>query len=549
MSGKNWQKIKAALPAPCVIAQLLVVVILFLISLVVIAAESADPARILHRGNSAEPVTLDPHLSEDVASGNIARDLFEGLTSESPDGMVVPGLASGWEISADGKTYTFRLRDNLSWSNGDPLTTKDMVYALRRAVNPATGAPLSDLLLPVSNAVDVMKGKLTPEQLGVSAPDDHTLVITLAAPAPWFLQVLSHPVTAPVHAASITQHGDKAFTAGKLVSNGAYALSEWSPYDRVMLSRNKHYHANTDSWFDQVIYYPIDNNNAEFNRYRAGELDWTDTIPPNKLKQIRRDLPGQAFISPYLGTYYYGFNLTRNPFKDKPGLRRALSLVINREVIAGKLLGNGELPAYRWLPPGLGGQTSPGKEDQTMDKQARLSEAKRLYEESGYGPGNPLRMTLHYNSSEQNKRIAVAISAMWKSALGVKTELINEEWKVFLANRKGKVVTQAYRASWIADFNDASSFLTLFTSGHAKNDTGYSNPDYDTLVERINLNQAAGERNSLIDDAETLLLDDQVIIPIYHYVSRHLVKPSIKGYQSNPLDHHYSKHLYRAKGS
>ena len=446
MSGKNWQKIKAALPAPCVIAQLIAVIILFVISLVVIAAEAADPSKVLHRGNSAEPVTLDPHLAEDVASGNIARDLFEGLTSEGPDGSVLPGLASGWEISTDGKTYTFSLRDRLSWSNGDPLTAKDFVYSLRRAVDPATGAPLSDMLQPISNAVDVMKGKLTPDQLGVSAPDDRTLVITLASPAPWFLQVLSHPIAAPVHGSSITQHGDKAFTAGKLVSNGAYMLVEWSPYDRVILSRNDHYYANADSWFDQVLYYPIDNNNAEFNRYRAGELDWTDTIPPNKLKQIRRDLPGQAFISPYLGTYYYGFNLTREPFKDKPGLRRALSLVINREVIADKLLGNGELPAYRWLPPGLGDRTSTGEENHARDKASLLNEARRLYKEAGYGPNNPLRLTLHFNSSEQNKRIAVAISAMWKSALGVKAELINEEWKVFLAHRKGKVVTQAYRA-------------------------------------------------------------------------------------------------------
>lgn len=544
MPGKHWQTVKSALPAPCVLLQLLVVVVLFLLSLLAMADETTAPARTLHRGNSAEPVTLDPHQSEDVATGNIARDLFEGLTSEARDGSITPGLAARWDISDDGRTYTFYLRENLAWSNGEALSTADIIYSFRRAIDPATGAPMADLLLPIINAPEIMQGQRPVDQLGIKQLDERTLVITLSTPTPWLLEVLSHPIAAPVHAKSLSEHGGKAFTPGKLISNGAYRLSAWSPYERIILKRNKHYYANADSWFDSVVYYPIDNNNLEFNRYRAGELDWTDTIPPNKLAMIHRDLPGQDFISPYLGTYYYGFNLTRPPFKGNPSLRRALSLAIDRNVITKKLLGNGELPAERWLPPGLA-----GRPDQTttykQDRRQQISEAKRLYQEAGYGPSRPLNLTLHYNSSEQNKRIAVAISAMWKSALGIKTELVNEEWKVFLANRKGKVVTQAYRASWIADFNDASSFLALFTAGHIKNDTGYANATYDALVNEINFSRNADNRSKLINQAEQLLLDDQVIMPIYHYVSRHLVKPDIRGYETNPLDHHYTKHLSR----
>jgi oligopeptide transport system substrate-binding protein len=544
MPGKNWSRIKAALPPPCVIAQLLTVIALFLFTVLAFAGATDDPDKTFNRGNSAEPVTLDPHRSEDVATGNILRDLFEGLTTEDRDGSIIPGSAENWDISADGMVYTFHLRNCLAWSNGEALTAADFMFSLKRAVDPETGAPMASLLAPVVNATAIMRGGLDVDKLGIEMPDSHTLIIKLIAPTPWFLQILAQPVAFPVYATSIIEHGNKAFAAGKLVSNGAYRLEAWSPYERVSLTRNDKYRDNANSWFSRVIYYPIDNNNAEFNRYRAGELDWTDTIPPNKLKIIKRDLPGQDFISPYLGTYYYGFNLTREPFKDKPELRQALSLAIDRKVIAEKLLGNGELPAERWLPPGIEGVES----DQTnakVTRQQQITEAKNLYQKAGFSKSNPLHMTLHYNSSEQNKRIAVAISAMWKSILGIKTELINEEWKVFLGHRKGKIETQAYRASWIADFNDASSFLTMFTTGHAKNDTGYANTDYDKLVEEITVNQDAAVRSKQIAQAEQTLLDEQIIIPIYYYVSRHLVKPAIRGYQANPMDHHYSRYLYR----
>lgn len=544
MSGKNWQRIKAALPPPCVIAQLIAVIALFLFAVLAIAGTIVEPEKILNRGNSAEPVTLDPHRSEDVATGNILRDLFEGLTTEDRDGGIIPGAAESWDISDDGTAYTFHLRNCLAWSNGEALTAADFIFSLKRAVDPETGAPMASLLAPVVNATAIMRGELGVDKLGVEMPDSHTLIIKLIAPTPWFLQILAQPVAYPVYATSIIEHGNKAFAADKLISNGAYRLETWSPYERVSLLRNDKYRDNTNSWFDHVVYYPIDNNNAEFNRYRAGELDWTDTIPPNKLKMIKRDLPGQDFISPYLGTYYYGFNLTREPFKGKPEVRSALSLAIDRKVIAEKLLGNGELPTDHWLPPGIEGAIN-AHANTTVDRQNQIAEAKQLYQQAGFSKSHPLHMTLHYNSSEQNKRIAVAISAMWKSVLGVKTEMVNEEWKVFLGHRKGKVETQAYRASWIADFNDASSFLTMFTTGHAKNDTGYENPDYDKLVEEITVNQDATARSKQISQAEQMLLDDQIIIPIYHYVSRHLVKPDIGGYQANPMDHHYSRYMYR----
>ncbi len=495
----------------------------------------------LHRGNSTEPVTLDPHQSEDVSSGNILRDLFEGLVTEDAAGNLIPGAAEKWSISKDGLTYTFHLRDCLAWSNGEALTAADFVFSLRRALDPETVAPMAELLTPIKNARDVIKGSQPLEQLGIDMPDSHTLVIRLQQATPWFLQVLSHPIAFPVYATSLVNHKDKAFSAENLISNGAWQLQQWIPYEKLQLKRNTKYYDDKKTSFSQVIYYPIDSSNAEFSRYRAGEFDWTDTIPPNKLGWINKNLPEQAFISPYLGTYYYGFNLTRPPFKGKPDLRKALSLAIDRSIITAKLLGNGELPADRWLPPGLVTEATV----KPAGKEQNIKLAKELYRKAGYSQSNPLHTTLHYNSSEQNKRIAVAIAAMWKKNLGVKVQLINEEWKVFLNRRKSKTETQLYRASWIADYNDASSFLALFTSNNAKNDTGYANQDYDSLIEQIESTMDNEKRDGLIQQAEQKLLDDQVIVPIYHYVSRHLVKPDIKGYQPNPLDHHYSRYLYR----
>jgi len=500
-----------------------------------------NPSEILHRGNSTEPVTLDPHQSEDVSSGNILRDLFEGLVTEDPAGNLIPGAAERWDISEDGLSYTFHLRDCLAWSNGEALTAADFVFSLRRALDPETVAPMAELLAAIKNARDVMNGSKPVEQLGIDMPDSHTLVIRLQQATPWFLQILSHPIAYPVYASSLIKHKDKAFSAEHLVSNGAWQLQQWVPYEKLQLKRNTKYYNDKKTSFNQVIYYPIDSSNAEFSRYRAGEFDWTDTIPPNKLGWINKNLPGQAFISPYLGTYYYGFNLTRAPFKDNPDLRKALSLAIDRSIITSKLLGNGELPADRWLPPGL----VSGSTIKPASKEQSLKLAKELYRKAGYSQSNPLHTTLHYNSSDQNKRIAVAISAMWKKNLGVKVQLINEEWKVFLNRRKSKTETQLYRASWIADYNDASSFLALFTSNSAKNDTGYAHKDYDSLIEQIESTMDKEKRDRLIQQAEQKLLDDQVIMPIYHYVSRHLVKPNIKGYKANPLDHHYSRYLYR----
>jgi len=523
------------------ISVLMTSVLLLYLPISSLHAEETNSPRIFNRGNSTEPATLDPHKSEDVSSGNILRDLYEGLVTEDASGKLIPGAAEKWSISEDGLHYTFHLRNCLAWSNGEALTAADFIFSLRRALDPETAAPMADLLAPIVNSREVMSGKMPVEKLGLEMPDSHTLIIHLQHPTPWFMQILSHPIAFPVYATSLVKNAKKAFSAGNLTSNGSWKLQQWIPYEKLVLQRNSAHYDNDRTSFEQVIYYPIDSSNSEFNRYRAGEFDWTDTIPPNKLGWINKNMPGEAFISPYLGTYYYGFNLTRPPFKDNNDLRKALSLAIDRSIITEKILANGELPATAWLPPGL---LSTSQQISTGQAE-KLKQAKELYRKAGYSRDKPLRTTLHYNSSEQNKRIAVAIAAMWKINLGIKVELINEEWKVFLNRRKSKAETQLYRASWIADYNDASSFLSLFTSNHAKNDTGYSSLQYDTLINQIEKTMDDEKRSELIQQAEQLLLDDQVIIPIYYYVSRHLVKPNIKGYQANPLDHHYSRYMFR----
>ncbi len=527
---------------------------IWVLALGVAASAVAAPAglelaadQVFRRANGSEPQSLDPHKSEGVPASNIQRDLFEGLISEAPDGTLVPGVALSWEVERDGLLYRFHLRPEARWSNGDPVTAQDFVYAWRRILDPLTGSYYSQTLAPILNAEAIIRGEMPKEKLGVRALDDHTLEVDLRGPTPYFLGLLTHSSTYPVHRATVEKYGEQWARPGRLVGNGAFILQDWVVQSHIELRRNPYYWDDAHTTLDRVLYYPIEDASTALKRYRAGELDVTETFPITQLPWLRKHIPDEIRITPYLGTYYYGFNLTRPPFRDNRKLRQALTMTVDREILTDKVLRSGEIPAYGWVPPGVQNYEPVEYEWKALSKQQRLEVARRLYREAGYSRGNPLTVEIRYNTSENHKKIAVAIGAMWKKALGVRVRLVNEEWKVFLENRKQKQVTQIFRAGWIADYNDAYSFAELLHSRHGINDSGYDNPEYDALLEASAREPDPEKRKRLLQQAERIMLDDYPILPIYFYVSKHVIKPWVGGWVDNIMDHHYSKHIYIEK--
>ena len=497
-----------------------------------------------HRNNGEEPQTLDPHLAEGLPSAHILRDLFEGLTAESPEGRIIPGAAVRWNISRDGKTYTFYLRRDALWSNGDPVTAEDFVYGLQRSASPSTASNYAHVLLPIANAAEVLSGDLPLNELGVSALDEYTLQISMRDPTPYFLALLSHAVTYPVHRASVLEHGSAFSRPGNLVSNGAYVLKDWVLRTRIDLVKNENYWDAENVIIKNVHYYPFEDRSTALKQFRAGKLDWTFTVPNNQFKWLQKHYPDELVTSPWLGSYYFGFNLQREPFIENPGLRRALALAIDRDLLTEKIAQFGELPSYTLVPPGIRDYVSPLPEWAEWTQEERNTEARRLYAESGYSEDNPLKFEIRYDTGESNKKIALAVSSLWKQVLGVQATLINEEFGVFLRNREQKVLTQVFRAGWISDYADAYSFLNLFRTGHGNNDYGYSNSLYDSLLDEVAAERIPSRRRRLMFETERMLLAETPFVPVYTYVTKRMVNPLLKGWQSNVMDHHYSKDMF-----
>jgi oligopeptide transport system substrate-binding protein len=498
----------------------------------VLSAQAGDV--VLRRGNGPDVETLDPHKVRSVAAGNVVRDLFEGLVSEAPDGALIPGVAERWDVSDDGRVYVFHLRDNARWSNGDAVTAADFVAGLQRSVDPQTASPSSQLLTPIANAADVIYGRASPSALAVAAIDEHALQITLQSPTPYFLALLVNPAAYPVH-------GQNFASAAPLICNGAYQLQDRVLQSRVELRRNTYYWNDAATRVDRVQHIVTEDMGSEFQRFRAGELDITEQVPAAQIASMPTALRQQLRIADYLGVYYYGFNVSQPPF-DKPELRRALSLAVDRDVIVRKVLGSGERAAYGWLPPHVAGADSVQPAWANWTRAQRIAEAQRLYASAGYSPQHPLRTEILYNTNDYHQKIAVVIAAMWKQFLGVETSLRNEETKVFLQSRREHRRTQLFRGSWVSDYDDASSFLDLLGGHNARNDTGYISPQYDAALDAAARTSGDARKQSLIE-AQQQLIDDAPVIPIYFYVTKHLVSSRVSGWQDNALDHHYTRDL------
>ena len=493
----------------------------------------------LHRGLATDPESLDPQQARSVQAAHVLRDLREGLLGLSPDGELVPAAAESWTVSDDGLVYTFTIRGDARWSNGDALTADHFVLGLQRLVDPVIAGFYAQTIEDVVNARAIIAGTQAVDTLGARALDPKTLEITLERPVPYLLSLLTHPSTFPAYP------GDFADSAGATdsASNGAYRLTSWEPGSLLKLERNSNYWNDAATAIDNVYYHVLVQDMTQLNRYRSGELHITDNVPPQQFEQVREEYGEQLRVAPYLGTYYYGFNLTRPPFRDNRELRQALSLAIDRELLVTRITGRGEKPAYSWVPPGTNNYDPPELGFAELTQDDRNAAARRLFEEAGYGPDNPLTVELRYNTSATEQRFALAVQAMWADTLGVKTTLVGEEFQVLLENIRERAVTEVFRGSWIGDYNDAQTFLGLMQSSGSSNMTGYSNPDYDSLLDRAAAQTDLDRRRLYLEEAERLMLADHAIIPLYFYVSKHLVHPSVRGWQDNVLDYHYSQHL------
>lgn len=489
--------------------------------------------------------SLDPQIVEDTIGSDFARDLFEGLMNQDENGELVPGVATHFEASEDKLTYTFKLRDNAVWSNGDPVTAHDFVYAWRRAADPATGSPYQWYieLMSLENASEIVAGDMPPDQLGVTAVDDRTLEVRLSAPLPYFPTMTTHATTFPSPQKVIEEHGEEWTRPENIVSNGAYVLEEHLPNERSVRVRNELYWDNENTIIDRVVALVINDENVALTRYLAGELDRTE-MPAGQFPRMAREYPDEAISFPRLCNYYYTFNLSDSgpeAFKD-PKVRKALALAVDRRIITQNVMAGGQPEAYTFTPEAVAGFTPPQVEMATMTQEERDAMAKDLLAEAGYGPGNPLSFDMIYNTSEAHEKVAVALSQMWKQKLGADVELANMEWKVFLETR-GQQDFELARGAWCGDYNEASTFLDLLDSASGYNDGKFVNERVDELLEMA---KTSSDTTPLYTEVEQILAEEMPVIPIYHYAGVYMLDSDVGNWPVNNVEQNwYSKNLYK----
>jgi oligopeptide transport system substrate-binding protein len=500
-----------------------------------------DAQTLLLRGNGPDPDSLDPHKARSWEAMVVLRDLFECLTRLDAKAATVPAAAESWTVSEDGLVYVFRLRANLKWSNGDALVANDFAAGMRRLVDPATASQYAQVIDVVVNASDIVAGKKPARDLGVVASDARTLTITLATPAPYLPGLLAHPSTAPLHRPSLDGLGERFARAGDQVSNGAFVLAEWMQGSYIKARRNPHYWNAAAVKLEAVKYVQIADENAELRAYRAGELHCTAVVPRGQFDFIRENLAAELHIAPQLSIYYYGFNLDRPLFKD-PNVRRALSLVIDRQRLADSVLRVGELPAHSWVPPGVFNYSAQEFDYARRTMAERVAEARGLLAAAGYASEKTLKFELRYNTGEVHSKVAVAVASMWKEALGVEASLAAVEFRSLMQDVDRRDV-DLFRLSWIGDYNDAYTFLQYLKSDFGINLPRYESERYDALLEEGARQVDVAKRRDFLEQAERAMLADHPVIPLYFYVNKHLVKPELVGWYDNVMNVVYSQDL------
>ena len=502
----------------------------------------------LVRNNGAEVQSLDPHKIEGVPESNVNRDLFEGLLVTDVDGHPAPGVAEKWE-NKDFKVWTFHLRKDAKWSDGTPVTAEDFVYSWQRLANPTTASPYASYLQygHIANIDDIIAGKKPITDLGVKAIDANTFEVTLSEPVPYFYKLLVHPSVSPVPKSAVEKFGEKWTQPANIVTNGAYKLKDWVVNERMVLERNPQYWDNAKTVINQVTYLPISSEVTDVNRYRSGEIDMTyNNMPIELFQKLKKEIPKEVHVDPYLCTYYYEINNQKAPFTDVR-VRTALKLALDRDIIVNKVKNQGDLPAYSYTPPYTDGMKLVEPEWFKWSQEKRNEEAKKLLAEAGYTADKPLTFSLLYNTSDLHKKLAIAVASIWKKNLGVNVKLENQEWKTFLDTRHQGTFDVA-RAGWCADYNEPTSFLNTMLSDSSNNTAHYKSPAFDKLIGDTLKVADDAQRADLYAKSEQQLDKDSAIVPVYYYVNARLVKPWVGGYTGkDPLDNISVKNLYIIK--
>ncbi|MDD3179705.1 MAG: peptide ABC transporter substrate-binding protein [Opitutaceae bacterium] len=501
--------------------------------------------QVLHRGLGSDVAELDPHLITGLAEINVVSALFEGLVAEDPrDLHPVPGVAERWDVSPDNRVYTFHLRPTARWSNNAQVTASDFVASFRRVLTRGLAADYATLLYVVANAEAYHKGRLTDfAQVGFAAPDERTLRITLTNPVPYFLSLLTHPAWFPVYPPALEgagppdRRGSRWTRPETIVGNGPFVLKEWRPNQVLIVSKSPTYWDAAAVRLQAIHFHPIDSVDTEERAFRAGQLHLTEALPVGKVDSYRRHEPTVLRIEPFLGTYFYRLNVTQ-PFLNDKKVRRALLLAIDRQVIVEKITRGGQQPATSFVPPAFAGYAPPG------DARRDVAAARQLLAEAGYPGGQGLpAFDILFNTSENHRLIAEAVQEMWRRELGVKIRLVNMEQKTVLETRRA-LDYQILRSVWSADYLDPTSFLGVFASDSGNNHTGWADARYDALLQEAALTADPAARADLLRRAESMLLDEAPLIPIYYYTTVRLVHPSVQGWYPTPLDHHPYKHIW-----
>lgn len=513
--------------------------------------EIANEQQVLLLGNGSDPEELDPHLVSGISEARILNALFEGLVRLNQDTLQPePAAAREWTVDSSGRVYTFHLRPDGCWSDGTPVTAADFMFAYRRILTPALGSPYAAMLHVLKGAAAYNSGAEDDfDSVGIRAPDSHTLVIELSSPTPYFLSLLSHFAWFPVprhvvleHGA-IDQRGSRWTRPGNFVGNGPFTLTRWSLGESVDVTRNSSYWQADRVLLNGIRFLVFDNLNAEERAFRAGQLHVTQTIPLGRIRHYRAQQPSPLHIAPYFGTYYLGINITR-PGLDDVRVRRALSLALDRKAITGQLLQDIQSPAFHFCPPDINGYTTDFRLSEDPD------EARRLLAEAGYPDGrNFPRLEILYNTSESHRAIAELIQERWRAVLNIEVGLINQSWGSYLSSRR-RGEFDIIRAGWIGDYYDPDTFLGLFTSTSGNNPTGWSTAIYDEWIAAAATTSAPAERHRLFNQAESLLLEQLPIIPIYFYHSAYLIHPLVRNWPANLLDYqsYLDIHLAAAGG-
>ena len=498
----------------------------------------------LVRGNGTEVSSLDPHKVQGAPETMIIDDLLEGLVTQDADGNTVPGVATSWE-TPDNKTFTFHLRKNAKWSNGDPVTAHDFVYSFERVVDPATASPYSWYIemTTMKNAADIIAGKKDKSTLGVKAIDDYTFQVQLDSAIPYFVMMTGHTTLKPVHKATVEKYGDKWTKPENFVGNGAFVVKKWVVNERIELVPNKEYWDNAHTVLTKVTYLPIEDQVSEMNRFLSGEIDMTYEISNEHYRSLLKEHPEAVQTKGLLATYYYQFNTHKKPFDDVR-VRKAISYAIDRDIITKAILGQGQKPAYFLTPEIVAGFSPELPEYGKWTQKQRNAKAKELLAEAGYDKSHPLEFSLLYNTSKNHKKIAIAIASMWKKTLGINVTLNNQEWKTYLETaNQGNF--QVERAGWIGDYNEPSTFTSLLQSSNTTGGIHYQSAEYDELIKRSTESTSEKERTQLYYAQEALLAKDMPLAPIYQYVQTRLVSPHVGGYAANNAeDKLYSKDMY-----